>query len=335
LPAPGGAVRTLSDLYIERKGDHQLRRELNKTHGTTTTIKAPRQCGKSSLLIRGIAQARQQQCKVVHMDLQRTTDEELHSLESFLRSFALNIVRCLRLDPAEVERAWNTPYSTTDKLTSLMEDYILLANEQRMVLAIDEADRLLPISFGSGFFGLMRAWHNSRTINDLWEQLDIILVISTEPYLLIADINQSPFNVGEEIVLRDFDEAQVRELNQRYHAPLREHELPALMELLNGHPYLVQRALYTLVTQQQSWAQLAERAVAADSPFAAHLRRYQWLLREQELLKKALRQVIARGSCPDEESFHRLWRAGLISGANSTTCRCRCKLYADYLGERL
>jgi len=83
-----------------------------------------------------------------------------------------------------------------DKLTYLMEDYILSKSDSPIVLAMDEADRLLQTPFHSDFFALVRAWHNSRALDDRWNKLNIVMVISTEPYLLIADPNQSPFNVG-------------------------------------------------------------------------------------------------------------------------------------------
>jgi hypothetical protein len=76
------------------------------------------------------------------------------------------------------------------------------------------------------------------------------MVISTEPYLLIADPNQSPFNVGLKLSLEDFSMDQVRDLNQRHGAPVRESDIPELTALLGGHPYLTRKALYTVVTEE-------------------------------------------------------------------------------------
>jgi len=66
---------------------------------------------------------------------------------------------------------------------------------------MDEVDRLLQTAFHSDFFALLRSWHNSRAFDDRWNRLNIVMVISTEPYLLIPDANQSPFNVG---LINDF-----------------------------------------------------------------------------------------------------------------------------------
>jgi hypothetical protein len=86
LREPGGAARLRSPFYIEREGDERLHRELGKPYGTTTTIRAPRQTGKSSLLIRGLAQA--QGSKVVSIDLQPVEEQYLESMDSFLHYFA-------------------------------------------------------------------------------------------------------------------------------------------------------------------------------------------------------------------------------------------------------
>lgn len=333
---PGGGVKLRSDFYIEREGDMRLQRELQKTEGITTTIRAPRQSGKTSLLIRGIAQAQSQHTKIITLDLQAVEERFFHDLDTFLRYFVTVIFTRLRLDPATIERAWGGALGAPDKTTYLLEDYVLGEPGTKIILAIDEADRLLKTTFQDTFFGLLRFWHNNRAMNERWDNLSILMVISTEPHLLISDITQSPFNVGTKIVLEDFTALQVQELNQRYHSPLIDQELPELIALLNGHPYLTSKALYTLVTDETiTWAQLKEIATAPKGPFSDHLRRYLWLLRDQPQLREALKEIMTRGRCTDELIFYRLLQAGLVQGSDSQACACRCKLYADYLKDKL
>jgi hypothetical protein len=334
LPEPSGALRQ-SEFYITRPGDTVLLRELAKNWGSTITIRASRQTGKSSLLLRAVGQAQQKGSKVVYLDLQPVDPQYLKTLDDFLRYLAAIIVSRLRLDVAEVDKAWKGSLGAPDKLTYLLEDYVLLAVNTRLVLALDEVDRLLQVPFQDTFFGLLRSWHNNRALNALWDKLDLALVISTEPYLLIKDGTQSPFNVGQMIRLQDFDAAQVRELNDRYRHPLAEHELPAIMSLLNGHPYLTHKALYTLVTEQKTWTQLRQIATSEQSPFGDHLRRCLWLLRDQPELRAALRHIVQHGECPDEAVFYRLSQAGLVQGATRNTCTYRCKLYEEFLQDRL
>jgi len=333
LEAPGGAVKLRDKFYIERNADGHLRREVVKS-GTTITIRASRQTGKSSLLVRGVHHARQNGAKVLCLDMQRVDSDRLTSPDIFLRDLAEFVVRKLRLDMAEVEKLWSGSLGPQDKLTYLMEDYVLPESDVSIVLALDEADRLLQTAFYEDFFALIRSWHNSRALDDQWNMLNIVMVISTEPYLLITDVTQSPFNVGLKLYLEDFNRAQVRDLNRRHGSPVKEGDFPHLMKLLSGHPYLTRKAFYTLVSQRCTWADLVRVAATDHGPFGDHLRHHHWLLRDEPDLREALRQVIRHDHCQDDIAFFRLLRAGLVKGSGDV-CTCRCDLYRMYFEDKL
>jgi hypothetical protein len=130
-----------------------------------------------------------------------------------------------------------------------MERTVLANDDRPLVLALDEVDRLLLTGFQADFFGLLRSWHNLRSRSPHWEKFSLLMAISTEPYLLIDDMQQSPFNVGLVLYLDDFTEEQILKLNGRYQSPLQPEEIPHLYHLLNGHPYLTRVAFYTLVKE--------------------------------------------------------------------------------------
>jgi hypothetical protein len=333
LETPGGTVKLQSGFYVRRDSDDDLERHIVQP-GTMTTIRAARQTGKSSLLVRGIYYACQRGAKIVHIDLQRLDRDNLGTPERFLRHLAGHIVRRLHLDPGEVDRSWQEALGPQDKITYLMEDYVLGGSDTPIVLAIDEADRLLTTGFHSDFFALVRSWYNSAAYDDLWQKLSVVLVISTEPYLLITDMDQSPFNVGLNLYLEDFSAEQVQDLNQRHGSPLAARDLPQLMELLEGHPYLTRKALYAMIAEKKTWDELVHVAPTDDGPFGDHLRRYRWMLRDQPDLQEALRQVVRHQRCTDDKAFYRLLRAGLVKGSG-TVCRCRCDLYRVYFKDRL
>lgn len=333
LKEPGGTVSLSDKFYIERQADEVLKRQV-RTNRSITTIRAARQTGKSSLLVRGLQHARQHQIKVVRFDLQGVDNEHLQTREAFLRYLAEALVRQLRLDRAAVEKAWDETLGPQDNLTYFMEDYILPQSDGLLVLAIDEADKLLHTDYYTDFFGMLRAWHNLGAYNPTWETLNIILVISTEPYLLIADVHQSPFNVGRKLHLKDFDQAQVGELNQRHGAPVTEKELPAVMRLLNGQPYLTRKAFYEMVTEELTWPELARIAGANDGPFAGHLNHLHRLLLDQPDLKGALKQLLRERRCPEDEALYRLLQGGLIKGSGQDYM-LRCGLYTQYFEREL
>ena len=80
LEAPGGAVKLRDRFYIEREADNRLKREVVK-QGSTTTIRAARQTGKSSLLVRGVQHACEHGAKVVYLDMSRVDKGHLERPE--------------------------------------------------------------------------------------------------------------------------------------------------------------------------------------------------------------------------------------------------------------
>jgi hypothetical protein len=159
-------------------------------------------------------------------------------------------------------------------------------------------------------------------------------VTSTEPYQLIDDLNQSPFNVGQVIELQDFTPQQVADLNRRHGSPLNPGEERQLIVLLGGHPYLVRRALYLVASQQLSTTELFTNATADSGPFGDHLRRHLSLLHDKTELIRSLLQIIRQNTCEDKRIFWRLRGAGLVREEGRTLLP-RCQLYADYFRENL
>jgi hypothetical protein len=181
---------------------------------------------------------------------------------------------------------------------------------------------------------MLRSWHNSRQTASIWKQLDLALVTSTEPYQLIENLNQSPFNVGEVIELIDFTAAHVADLNHRHGSPLKPDEERQLMDLLGGHPYLIRRALYLIASGRIPTGQLFAEATADRGPFGDHLRNHLFRLHNKPELVKGMLQVLNQNTLADEHVFFRLRGAGLVRREGRTVLP-RCRLYAAYFGEHL
>jgi hypothetical protein len=233
-----------------------------------------------------------------------------------------------------VNQIWRDKLGPQDKLVKVMEEYILPRSDRQIVLAIDEADRLLAVPFHSDFFALLRSWHNNRAVDPQWNKLNIAMVIATEPYLLISNPSQSPFNVGIKLNLEDFSPEQAKELNHRHGEPLKEKDLESFFELLNGHPYLTRKALYLLVSENWTWENLYRHAADDQGPFADNLRRQLWFIQEDDVLQSVLRQVLYQNRSDNDKTLWRLLRAGLIKGTGDRY-HCRCGLYEKYFREHL
>src|SRR5258706_12831075 len=79
-----GAVPLDSKYYIDRPSDEELRHAIAH-RDYTILIKGPRQMGKTSLLARGLQQAREAGAKVVLTDFQKLNAADLKSVASFFR----------------------------------------------------------------------------------------------------------------------------------------------------------------------------------------------------------------------------------------------------------
>jgi hypothetical protein len=332
LESPQGTMSSESFFYITRPSD-PIALDTIKQPGVTLTIKGPRQMGKSSLLIRAIEAAKSIGKCTAFLDFQLMEKSDLANADSFLRQFCFWLTDELGMKN-RVDEYWDSPLNRYKRCTSYVEDYLLADIDGSLVLAIDEADSILDTDFRSDFFGMLRAWHNNRARSQTWKRLDLALVISTEPYQLIENLYQSPFNVGEVIELADFTPEQITDLNRRHGTPLNPEQERQLIRLLGGHPYLVRRALYLIAKQLISTSDLFTLANGDRGPFGDHLRYHVFRLRGKEDLIEGLREVLRHHTCEDKLIFFRLRGAGLVHEERNEILP-RCKLYTDYFAEHL
>jgi AAA-like domain/TIR domain len=306
---PGGTLKPKDPFYVRRRIDDQVE-DLAGLAGNTICIRAPRQMGKSSLLIRYLGRCHEAGKRVAFLDFQTFTDAETNDYATLLRQLAKLLLRRLELHATQIPE-----FSTPADFTAFVEDEVIRNVHAPLTLAFDEVDRVLGRSYQNDFFSMLRLWHNRRAEPfSVWEEVDLALVIATEPYLLIDSKDRSPFNVATPIEPQAFDRDALDDLNGHYGKPLVAAELDDLRELVGGHPYLSRLALYRIVTgQSASFDQLYDSAPTHEGPFGDHLKSMLMLLGEQNGLLPAMQQVIANASVRDEETYYRLHGAGLAN----------------------
>ncbi|MDB9527455.1 AAA-like domain-containing protein [Oscillatoria sp. CS-180] len=335
LELPEGTMAPESQFYVARSFD-QIAQSTIQQQGVTITIKGPRQMGKSSLLNQVMSTAHEQGKRVAFLDFQLFDQASLTDPDTFFPEFCAWLTDELDLED-QVDEYWKRRLSNTQRCTRYVGRYLLPTLAAPLVLAMDEVETMFDTEFRSDFFGMLRSWHNNRATKPAWKQLDLALVTSTEPYQLIDNLNQSPFNVGQIIELTDFDFAQVADLNQRHGDPLTASELQRLMDLVNGHPYLVRKALYLVVTGTLSTHDLFDQADKERGPFGDHLRYHLFRMYDKPELVQGFLQVIHTHTCADERVFFRLRGAGLVqrSSSNGVEVLPRCQLYEQYFQQHL
>jgi hypothetical protein len=336
LEPVGGAVPLDSAFYIVRPGDEDFRAAITR-QDSIVLVKGARQMGKTSLLARGLQQARSGGAKVVLTDFQKLNATHLESVDNFFLTIAEWIAEQLDID-ALPEKSWSQRRGASINFERYLRREILSNISQPLVWGLDEVDRLFTCTFGSEVFGLFRSWHNERSLDPEgpWNRLTLAIAYATEAHLFITDLNQSPFNVGTRLTLEDFTAEQVAQLNTRYGLPLKgAEEVGNFYRLTGGQPYLVRRGLHEMSTEKLSLAAFASVADRDEGPFGDHLRRILVLLAQDDALCQVIREILKGNGSPDQESFYRLRSAGVMAGDSAGEVRPRCQLYASYLEHHL
>ena len=333
LEAVGGAVPLDSEFYIARPTDGELMSAIAR-RDSVVLIKGARQMGKTSLLARGLASAREKGIQSVSTDLQKFNVEDFRDLQRLYRTMAESLAEQLepRLDPDE---HWDPRRGPNSNL----ERFVRRCALQGPVLwGLDEVDRLFTTPYATDVFGLIRSWHNERALDPSgpMANLTIAIAYATEAHLFIADINQSPFNVGTRLALQDFTPLQVAELNRRYQSPISsQDELNRFYRLVGGHPYLVRRGLQELTNPKVTFDAFEAQAAREEAFYGDHLRRILVVLGRDPKLAEVMRRVLSNEPGSDAASLDRLRSAGLVLGHFPEGARPRCRLYASYLRRHL
>ncbi len=334
LGSPEGTMPHESIFYVERETDGEAMNALHEIQGVTITIKGPRQMGKSSLLNRLLVDGQEKGMRTAFIDFQLIENQAMENADVFYKQFCSLLSWEFEVED-RTEEYWKNPLGQVQKTTTYLQRHLLKEiKDVQILLAMDEVERMFGSPFRSDFFSMLRSWHNNRARGGDWTRLNIALVTSTEPYQFIADLNQSPFNVGQVVELVDFTLEQVADLNRRHHNPLTDAQVKQIFDLLGGHPYLTRRALYLVASQRDTFAEMFEKACEDNGPFGDHLRNYLFRMGGQEKAKAGLIQVIQYQRCPDEHIFFQLRGAGLVKRVGDKVIP-RNQLYADYFGQRL
>ena len=288
-----------SQFYIVRPADEQFRVAIAR-RDSIVLVKGARQVGKTSLLARGLQQAREAGSRIVLTDLQMLNEADLVSVETLFLALAELIAYRLDLGlcPREV---WDPLHSPNFNFERYLQRHALSGASAPIVWGVDEVDRLFSRPFASEVFGLFRSWHNARSLDPEgpWRHLTLVMAYATEAHLFITDLNQSPFNVGTRLTLEDFTQAQIADLNLRYGAPLRtDCEVQRYFDLVGGNPYLAQRGLHEMAQFRLTLNELEARAGDDDGPFGDHLSRMLAAVACDQTTLQAMVAVIGGEACP-------------------------------------
>jgi hypothetical protein len=246
----GGAVQASGGVYIERKADRDLI-ELCCA-GTFAYILAPRQIGKSSLMLHTVRRLKQRGVACVTIIL---TSRDV-TADQWYRSLLLRIADQLHLrtDP---QRWWaqHDDLSFSQRFKLFLQEVLPAETTQRVVIFVDEIELTLGLAFADDFFGALRSLYDERASLPALERISFVLIGAASPGELIKQPSRAPFNVGRAVMMTDFTFEEAQQLAQGFSVPLEDSKrvLGHILDWTGGHPYLTQYLCSALLDHTESW----------------------------------------------------------------------------------
>ena len=332
LEVPEGVVPLNSEFYIERSRMEADCYQQILRPGSMIRIKAPKSMGKTSLLNRIIKHAQTNEYQLVRLDFRDAETEIFSNTNKFFHWFCFNISEQLKLECNIDLQARGGILVNCKKY---FQTEVLEAIDCPLVLALEEIDCIFHYEeIAQEFLKMLRSWFEETKKTDIWENLRMVLLHSTNVYVELPH-NQSPFNVGFPVELTEFSQPNILDLARRHQLSWETDEAMALMAIVGGYPYLVRMALYHLHDSNLSLVEVLQNVATDVGIYRHHLQSHWANLQKYSELKAALKQVVfADCSVKLEQVLEfKLLSTGLVK-QNQHGITPSCQLYRDYFAEK-
>lgn len=254
----GGSLAYQSPSYVERKADRELEQALQQ--GQFCYVLNSRQMGKSSLRIRAMAKLQAAATVCIFIDLTGMGTQELTSEKWYAGIMRSLVSGCqLQFDWRSWWRQQRDLLTPVQRLSLFIESVLLREIKQKIVIFIDEIDRVLSQKFSlDDFFALIHSCYQQRQINADYDRLTFTLLGVAAPRDLIEDKTQSPFNLGTAIKLEGFqiDEASPLMLGLIERVAHPRQILTEILAWTGGQPFLTQKLCQLVVEQAKNQTEI-------------------------------------------------------------------------------
>ncbi len=258
----GGTLQQQAPSYVVREADERLYDGL--LTGEFCYVLTSRQMGKSSLMIRTAGRLRAAGVTTAILDL--TAIGQNVTPEQWYYGLLGHLTR--QLGERQTIRAYwqaNTDISPLQRWLNVVEEILLPAASQQLVIFVDEIDTVRSLSFATDeFFAGLRQLYNARTERPELARLTFCLLGVAAPADLIRDARLTPFNIGRRVELDDFSTREARLLAHGlpFDEVTNQKHLQRILHWTGGHPYLSQRLCRALAEYEgEGKAQLPAQIV--------------------------------------------------------------------------
>ena len=220
--------------------------------------------GKTSLINYVLGSMHQAGYQTVLIDVRQADADALKDLDSFLRWFCWSIGQQLNWD-GSLDDHW--PESAGSKLncTTYMQEQILAQMDAPLIVALDTMHYLMEHPYiANTFFAMVRSWYEQARVRPQWQKLRLILAH-------VAELDSTPASPSIAVSCRATagpalpdpkadSSAESRPYSYKEVSVGEATSLQALVDLVGGHPYLLQLAFYWLQSEKLTLKQLIQTA---------------------------------------------------------------------------
>lgn len=262
----GGPLNASRHVYIERPVDREFFALLKA--GEYVNLLAPRQMGKTSLMLRALNELRDCGARTASIDLAAELGSEPDQ-DRWFRGLLSRLAG--DLTPSLDVGAWWTSNESETAAQKFQRFFRIcvpahISEASNVVVFLDEIDSTLKFPFTDGLFTAIRGMYNERSLFPAYERVTFCLIGVATPDELIKDRRTTSYNVGKTIALRDFNgdvddlgplAARISPDPARGTALLRR-----ILYWTGGQPYLTQKLCAAVAAEDTESVESVDEVVA-------------------------------------------------------------------------
>ncbi|MBD1908562.1 AAA-like domain-containing protein [Funiculus sociatus GB2-A5] len=245
-----GGIPLTEQTYVERDADEKLRQftQLNRVSSRMCFILAPRQTGKTSLMVKTIGQLPDEEFICIQLDFQEFSSSA-ESDETLYYSLLNQI--CRQISDIDADNYWvkllNATWNETPDLDPklrfknfLIEHILKKKDDKKLIIFIDEIQNIIGYKQQNSFIGFIKSLSQSDRPVAL-RRLAFVLLGVARPTDLVTDYKVA-LNLGERIELGGLQESNCNPLWQGLEDITDDPQtvLSYILDWTGGQPFLTQ-----------------------------------------------------------------------------------------------
>jgi hypothetical protein len=330
------------ETYVPR-GIESMALDALSRPGVAAAIVGPPTSGKSMLLAHLVEAVRESEptSLVLHIGLARLTEDELANPRAGMAQVLEQVIGACGNDghaaqelETQLREFAAQPLTVEVILHDIFQQYLLTGRHERVVLVLDQWERVKDRDLGPALVRLLRTWVQAHAEPD-WQRFRLLIAASgSSVYFDRVDEVSEFFSVVQQFVIGHLTFTELQALSQKYGNRLTDDELRAVQGILGGQPFLSRFVLYLSASGVRT-AELTERTILRERHCASELQKMWLRLKQEPDLFEPLTKLAQQPGLELAKSVRaKLKTAGLVESTAGGGLRFSTPILGDFFGDR-